>query len=217
MPTSYLPPYRAPTEHLPPCTPTQLPTHQPSATVCSLPLPTATYCYLLPPAATCCHLLPLLLPTATYCSQGGDGDESSSLLESLKRIVRKRGLSGLFVGLQASTRRSKSTRTLPAPVPMPVPVHVHVPMNMPTSSGAACACHRHHLGAAHHVRLDQAGARPARHRALRPRVIPLPQGIAQSPCISRAWPHMPSAGLHPLCTPTPPPPEASGAAPFYRV
>ena len=134
-------------------------------------------------------------------SSRGAAVRAGSLLQSLRRVVARRGLAGLFVGLQARRCPPPSARlalTLhssdaavppplpPAPAPAPAlppppspppappapaPAAAAAVAALPGSvvTGAADARDRHHLGSAHSVRHDQAGARPPRHRPLRRR------------------------------------------------
>ena len=76
---------------------------------------------------------------------GSDGEQSSSLLESLRSVVRKRGVGGLFVGLQAPYLFS-----IPSIYLFPIPIYLFPSLSI-YLSGAAHPCHRHYLGAAHHV------------------------------------------------------------------
>ena len=154
------------------------------------------------PAAVCAAVLSHpgdCLLTAYY--KGAHA--SDSLGESVRRVLRERGVAGLFVGLQARAaaapppppppppplpppppppRRRQTTRTAQGPPWPPDPLLSPAPPLLtlipwprtsrrpspralsapPLSPGAAAPRHRHHLGAARHVRPAQGGARATR-------------------------------------------------------
>ena len=111
---------------------------------------------------------------------GSDGEQSSSLLESLRSVVRKRGVGGLFVGLQAILTTAALTTAAPttaAIIMVMLPV-LSIPISMylsirrgscmsSVSSGCSSSCM---------TRSSRGSASPP--RATETQEVPLPPELA---------------------------------------